>query len=183
MNAKKWKACRLLVQSRACLKKTSLPSIFLEACGKLGPGSWNSLLAFSQFAIVPNGSSEILVLPPIWFKASQEQEPASVLFTTLFVAQLLAYNRCSVNEWSKYVAQSYNYVRQRVGHSDWTTIKYTYTLQYTHTHTYMYIYKRRLLLGSKAITNLDSILKTTSPTKVHIVKAMFFTVVVYRYEC
>ena len=40
--------------------------------------------------------------------------------------------------------------------------------------------KRRLLLGRKAMTNLDSILKSkdvTLPTKVHIVKAMDFTVV------
>ena len=37
--------------------------------------------------------------------------------------------------------------------------------------------KRRLLLGRKVMTNLDSILKTrdlTLPTKVHLVKAMFF---------
>ena len=40
--------------------------------------------------------------------------------------------------------------------------------------------KRRLLLGRKVITNLDSILKTrdiTLPTKVHLVKAMVFPVV------
>ena len=40
--------------------------------------------------------------------------------------------------------------------------------------------KRHLLLGRKAMTNLDSILKSrdiTSPTKVHIVKAMVFPVV------
>jgi len=37
--------------------------------------------------------------------------------------------------------------------------------------------KRHLLLGRKFMTNLDSILKSrdvTSPTKVHLVKAMFF---------
>ena len=42
--------------------------------------------------------------------------------------------------------------------------------------------KRRLLLGRKAMTNLDSILKSkdiTLPTKFHIVKAMVFLVVVY----
>ena len=42
--------------------------------------------------------------------------------------------------------------------------------------------KRRLLLGRKAMTNLDSILKSrdiTLPTKVHIVKAMVFPVVMY----
>ena len=45
--------------------------------------------------------------------------------------------------------------------------------------------KRRLLLGRKAMTNIDSILKSrdiTSPTKVHLVKAMIFPVVMYRCE-
>ena len=42
--------------------------------------------------------------------------------------------------------------------------------------------KRHLLLGRKVMTNLDSILKSrdiTLPTKVHLVKAMIFTVVMY----
>ena len=42
--------------------------------------------------------------------------------------------------------------------------------------------KRYLLLGRKAMTNLDSILKSrdiTVPTKVHLVKAMAFPVVMY----
>ena len=45
--------------------------------------------------------------------------------------------------------------------------------------------KRRLLLGRKAVTSLDSILKSrdiTLPTKVHIVKAMIFSVVMFRCE-
>ena len=45
--------------------------------------------------------------------------------------------------------------------------------------------KRRLLLGRKVITNLDSILKSrdiTLPTKVHLVKAMVFPVVMYGCE-
>ena len=46
-------------------------------------------------------------------------------------------------------------------------------------------FKRHLLLGRKVMTNVDSILKTrdiTLPTKVHIVKAMVFSVVTYRCE-
>ena len=46
--------------------------------------------------------------------------------------------------------------------------------------------KRHLLLGRKAMTNLDSILKSrdiTLPTKVYLVKAMVFAVVLYRREC
>ena len=45
--------------------------------------------------------------------------------------------------------------------------------------------KRRLLLGRKAMTNLDNILKSrdiTLPTKVHLVKAMVFLVVMYGCE-
>ena len=45
--------------------------------------------------------------------------------------------------------------------------------------------KRCLLLGSKAITNLDTILKSrdiTLPTNVHLLKAMVFPVVMYGYE-
>ena len=45
--------------------------------------------------------------------------------------------------------------------------------------------KRRLLLGRKAMTNLDHILKCrdiTLPTKVHLVKAMVFPVVMYGCE-
>ena len=45
--------------------------------------------------------------------------------------------------------------------------------------------KRRLLLGRKVITNLDSILNSrdiTLPTKVHLVKAMVFPVVMYGCE-
>ena len=43
--------------------------------------------------------------------------------------------------------------------------------------------KRRLLLGRKVMTNLDSILKSrdiTWPTKVHLVKVMVFPVVMYK---
>ena len=45
--------------------------------------------------------------------------------------------------------------------------------------------KRRLLLGRKAMTNLDSILKSrdiTLLTKVHLVKSMVFPVVMYGFE-
>ena len=50
---------------------------------------------------------------------------------------------------------------------------------------YSHEIKRRLLLGRKAITNLDSVLKNrdiTWPTKFHIVKAMVFPVVMYGCE-
>ena len=45
--------------------------------------------------------------------------------------------------------------------------------------------RRQFLLGRKAMTNLDSVLKTkdiTLPTKVHIAKAMVFPIVMYIHE-
>ena len=50
---------------------------------------------------------------------------------------------------------------------------------------YSYEIKRCLLLGRKVVTNLDSILKSrdiTLPSKVHLVKAMVFPVVMYGCE-
>ena len=50
---------------------------------------------------------------------------------------------------------------------------------------YSHDIKRRLLLGRKVMTNLDSILKSrdiTLSTKVHLVKALVFPVVTYGYE-
>ena len=50
---------------------------------------------------------------------------------------------------------------------------------------YSHEIKKRLLLGRKAVTNLDSILKSRDvslPTKVCLVKAMVFPVVMYRCE-
>ena len=51
---------------------------------------------------------------------------------------------------------------------------------------YCHEIKRHLLLGWKAMTNLDSLLKSkdiTLPTKVHIVKAMVSPLVMYRCKC
>ena len=50
---------------------------------------------------------------------------------------------------------------------------------------YSHEIRRRLLLGRKAMTNIDSVLKSrdiTLPTKVHIAKAMVFPVVTYSCE-
>ena len=50
---------------------------------------------------------------------------------------------------------------------------------------YSHEIKRHLVLGRKAMTNLDSILKSrdiTLPTKVHLLKAMVFPVVIFGYE-
>ena len=51
---------------------------------------------------------------------------------------------------------------------------------------YIHTHKRRLLLGRKAMTNLDNVLKSRDiilPTKFCIVKAMIFLLVMYGCEC
>ena len=58
-------------------------------------------------------------------------------------------------------------------------------LQITTYGNYSHKIKRRLLLGRNVMANLDSILKSrdiTLPTKVHLVKAMVFPVVMYGLE-
>ena len=59
------------------------------------------------------------------------------------------------------------------------------SIRYQVTGRIRYEIKRCLLLGRKAMTNLDSLLKSrdiTLPTKFHIVKATAFPVVMYRCE-
>ena len=60
-----------------------------------------------------------------------------------------------------------------------------YTYIYKYIYNYLYEIKRCLLLGGKAMTNLDRILKSrdiTLPPKVHLVKVMVFPVVMYGFE-
>ena len=73
---------------------------------------------------------------------------------------------------------------------DWETVKtvsdfIVFSSKITADGDCSYKIKRRLLLGRKVMTNLDSILKSrdiTLPTKVHLVKAMVFSVVMYGCE-
>ena len=75
----------------------------------------------------------------------------------------------------------------QIGGETMQTVRYIIFLgsKITADGVYSHEVKRRLLLGRKAVTNLDSILKSrdnTLSTKVCIVRAMVFPVVMYRYE-
>ena len=62
---------------------------------------------------------------------------------------------------------------------------YSLEFQITEDGDYSHDIKRSLLLGRKAMTNLDSVFKSrdiTLPTKVHLVKVMVFPVVMYGCE-
>ena len=64
-------------------------------------------------------------------------------------------------------------------------ILFSWALKITVDSDYSLRMKRHLLLGRKTISNLDGISKIrdiTVPTKVHIVKSMFFPIVMYRCE-
>ena len=81
--------------------------------------------------------------------------------------------------------QSHHFMANRWGNNGSSDRLYLGGSQITADGDCSYEIKRCLLLGRKAMTNLDSILKIrdiTLPTKVHIVKAMVFPVVMYGCE-
>ena len=84
-----------------------------------------------------------------------------------------------------YGVQSHKFMANRRGESGNSDRFYFLGVQNHCNGNHNYEIKRLLLLERKAVTNLDSILRSrniTMATKVHIVKAMFFPVVMYRCE-
>ena len=72
-----------------------------------------------------------------------------------------------------------------MGNSDHSVRLYFWGSNITSDGNFSHEVKRHLLLGRKVMTNLDSIFKSrdiTLPTKVHLVKAMVFPVVMYGCE-
>ena len=75
-------------------------------------------------------------------------------------------------------SQSHNFMANRRGKSETVTDFIFLVSKITANDDFSHEIKRRLLLGRKALTNLDSIFKSrdiTLPTKVHLVKAMVFS--------
>ena len=84
-----------------------------------------------------------------------------------------------------YVIQSHHFKATRWGNNGNSDRVYFLGLQNTADGDCSQEIKRLLLLGRKAMINLDSIFKSrdvTLPTKVHLVKAVVFPVVMYRCE-
>ena len=80
---------------------------------------------------------------------------------------------------------SHHFIGNRWGNSGNSVRLYIFGLQNHCRWWLQHEIKRRLLLGRKVMTNLDNIFKSrdiTLPTKVHLVKAMVFPVVMYGYE-
>ena len=104
----------------------------------------------------------------------------------------------SILGWLFLRSMNKNKLHTFTSHDYLTKVNKISTHTHTHTHTHIQIYhldysrnyvvnshKRRFLLGRKAMTNLNSILKSRDvifPTKIYIVKAMIFPVVMYRCE-
>ena len=81
--------------------------------------------------------------------------------------------------------QSHHLLTNRWGNVEAVTDFLLLVSKITEDHDCSREIKRRLLLGRKAVTNLDSILKSrdiTLSTNVHIVKPIIFPVVMYRCE-
>ena len=83
------------------------------------------------------------------------------------------------------IIQSHHFMANRWGNNGNSDRLFFLVSKITADGDHSHEIKRCLLLGWKAMTNLDSILKTrdiTLPTEVHLVKAMVFPVVLYRCE-
>ena len=86
---------------------------------------------------------------------------------------------------TKIMASSHHFMANRWGNSGNSVRLYFFGAKITADGDCSHEIKRRLLLGRKVMTNLDSILKSrdiTLPTKVHLVKAVVFPVVMYGCE-
>ena len=78
---------------------------------------------------------------------------------------------------------SHHFIANRWGNNGNSDRLFSWTPKITADGECSHEYKRCLLLGSKAMTNLDGVLKSgyiTLPTKVCLVKAMVFPVIMYR---
>ena len=112
----------------------------------------------------------------------------------IFQARVLEWEKGERKSWLKtqhaenedYGIWSHHFMGNRWGNSGNSDRLFSWAPKSLQMVTCSHEIKRRLLLGRKAMTNLDSILKSrniTLPTKVHLVKAMVFALVMYRCEC
>ena len=102
----------------------------------------------------------------------------------------------ATHSWEKFLPGKFHGQRSLVGYSPWCCKELDMTVEtvtdfilggskITADGDCSHEIKRRLLLGRKVMTNLDSMLKSrdiTLPTKIHLVKAMFSPVVMYGCE-
>ena len=123
--------------------------------------------------------------PPLWkrrrtkesFDESERGEWKTWLKTQHLKKKILA---------SGQVIQSHHFMANRLGKQwkQWQTL-FSWASKITADGDCSHEIKRHLLLGRKVTTKLDSILKSrdiTLPTKVHLLKAMAFPIVMYRCE-
>ena len=120
--------------------------------------------------------------PPLW--AESEEELKSLLMKVKEESEKVGL-KLNIQK-TKIMASGHITSLQIDGESMETVTDFTFSsLKITADGDCSHEIKRRLLLGRKVMTNLDSMLKSrdiTWPTKVHLVKAMVFPVVMYRYE-
>ena len=94
----------------------------------------------------------------------------------------MPFRTCQAREWNRkaksFCFNTYSFIVKSTTVADFISLGSKITADGDDSHEI----KRYLLLGRKAMPNLDSVLKSrdiTLPTKVHIVKAMVFPVVMY----
>ena len=111
--------------------------------------------------------------------------PSTAFWTLLFNTLLKSWLKAQHSENKDHGIWSHDFMENRWGNSGNSVRLYFSGFQNHCIGDYSHEIKRCLILGRKVMTNLDSIFKSreiTLPTKVHLVKAMVFPVVMYGCE-
>ena len=126
-------------------------------------------------------TSDMQMTLPLWQKVKRAKKPLDESERGEWKSWLKAQH----SENKGHGIQSHHFIGNRWGNSGNSVRLYFLGSKITADGDCSHEIKWRLLLGKKVMTNLDSIFKSrdiTLPTKVHLVKAMVFPVVMYGYE-
>ena len=132
----------------------------------------------AEIKIVRRNINNIKYADDTTLMAESEEELKSLLMKVKVESEKVGLNE-------DHGIQSHHFMGNRWGNSGNSVRLYFFWLQVTADGDCSHEIKRHLLLGRKVMTNLDSIFKSRDiilPTKVHLVKAMVFPVVMYGCE-
>ena len=118
------------------------------------------------------------MIPPLWQKGRRTKEPLDESER----AEWKSWLQTQHSENQDHNIWSHHFMAKRWGNNGNSDRLYFGESQITAEGDFSHEIKRHLLLGRKAMTNLDSIFKSrdiTLPTKVHLVQAIVFPVVMY----
>ena len=144
---------------------------------------WNATLDEWQARIkIARRNNNLMHAEDIILMAEREEELKSLLMK---MREWKSWLKIQPSKDEDHGIRSHHFMANRWGNNGNSDRLYFLGSKITANSDWNHEIKRRLLLGRKAMTNLDSVLKSrdiTLPTKVHVVKAMVFPAIMYRCE-